>query len=118
LSCNIRALLPRSGLRLRRTRFFRRVTGRRSAADVLVLHRNVLATFTPRTFSRCLRSALLANIIPRQNPIIAPRNAAVIMTLNEETLLVSANRKAAYAIHRGHTIRRRRLIAGDYLQVE
>jgi hypothetical protein len=61
---------------------------------------------------------LLANIIPRQNPSIAPRNAAVIMTLSEDTLLVSANKKAAYAIHRGHITRRRfaktrrRFIAG------
>jgi hypothetical protein len=85
---------------------------------VLALHRYILATFTPTTFSRCLRTALLANIIPRQNPIIAPRNAAVIMMLSEETLFVPANKKATYAVHRGHMIRRRRLIAGDYLQVE
>jgi hypothetical protein len=40
------------------------------------------------------------------------------MTLSEEKLLVSANKKAAYAIHRGHITRRRfaktrrRFIAG------
>ena len=42
----------------------------------------------------------------------------MIMTLSEGTLFVPANKKATYAIHRGHTVRRRRFIAGDYLQVE
>ena len=47
-----------------------------------------------------------------------PEKCGVIMTLSEEKLLVSANKKAAYAIHRGHITRRRfaktrrRFIAG------
>jgi hypothetical protein len=75
--------------------------------NVLVLHRYILAIFTPRTFSRCLRRALLGNIIPRQNPIIAPRNAAMIAMPGENAPLVPANKKATYAMHRVHTIRRR-----------
>ena len=53
-----------------------------------------------------MRCALFANIIPRANPISAPRKAAVTTTLGEDAFLVLANKKATYAMHRGHTIRR------------
>jgi hypothetical protein len=53
-----------------------------------------------------LRRALLANITPRANPIIAPRKAAVTATLAEDTPLVPANKKPTYARHSVQKIRR------------
>jgi hypothetical protein len=50
-------------------------------------------------------------MIPRANPMSAPRKAAMITTLSEDALLAPANRKPAYAMHRVHKIRRR-FIAG------
>jgi hypothetical protein len=46
-------------------------------------------------------------MIPRANPIIAPRKAAMIITLSEAALLVVGSKKATYAMHRGHITRRR-----------
>jgi hypothetical protein len=50
-------------------------------------------------------------MIPRANPMSAPRKAAMITTLSEDALVVPANKKPTYAMHRVHKIRRK-LIAG------
>ena len=54
-----------------------------------------------------MRCALFANMIPRANPISAPRKAAMISILSEVALLVVASKKATYAMHRGHITSRR-----------
>jgi hypothetical protein len=45
------------------------------------------------------------NMIPRANPIIDPRKAAMITILSEDALLMPA-KKPTYAMHRVHKIRR------------
>jgi hypothetical protein len=54
-----------------------------------------------------LRCARFVNIIPRANPISAPRKAAIISILREAALLAVASKKATYAMHRGQITRRR-----------
>jgi len=53
-----------------------------------------------------LRCALFPNISPRANPISVPIKVA-IATLSEDAVMVLANRKPTYAMHRVHKIRRR-----------
>jgi hypothetical protein len=40
-------------------------------------------------------------MIPRSNPVIAPKNVAVIIMLGEDASLPPANKKPLYARHRG-----------------
>jgi hypothetical protein len=65
-----------------------------------------LASVPPSIFSMCLRCALLANIIPKANPIIAPREAPVIKILSEDALLVPASKNPTYAMDSIQKIRR------------
>ena len=52
-------------------------------------------------------------MIPKANPIIAPRNAAVIVVLGGAAFLAPANKKPTYAMHGVHKIRRRLIRLDD-----